>query len=315
MPWRWLRKRQKREGEIPPSLCLKSLLKGQLKVHSEGVLTTFLFINPEARVTENEEMNGQILGGSLAAARGEKAKPCSRRCSVAAGRREKRILKSRHAGKRRVGAAGPRVAQGLVDPKTLWDLFKNLGGNRFCRDSEVGNFGANRKPKSRMKRSKVKTLPAPARVPFLRGKRAEARMSEYSAPVQLLESLTEKMQKRLQVPRRKTNSHDADKTSFDEPAKLPPAGAREAKLQPTSTTNTTHGGVAPIRKVQPGSSESGNSVRMQLEGAAETPINVAKGRGIGGTAMGVMRMATARQEVDEATDAEVAKWRNPEFRT
>ena len=92
---------------------------GLPRMNDKGVLTGFLPINPEARVTENEEMNGQILGGSLAAARGEKAKPCSRRCSVAAGRSDKRILKSRNAGKRRVGAAGPRVAQELVDPKTL----------------------------------------------------------------------------------------------------------------------------------------------------------------------------------------------------
>ena len=88
-----------------------------------------------------------------------------------------------------------RVAQQLDDPKTLLDFSRKLDGSRFCLVNEVGNFGVNRKATSRMKRSEIKTLPAPARVPFLRGKRAEARMSEYSAPVQLLESLTEKMQK------------------------------------------------------------------------------------------------------------------------
>ena len=84
-------------------------------------------------------------------------------------------------------------------------------------------------------------------------------------------------------------------------------------MQSTSATSTTHGGVATIRKVQPGSSESGKTLRMQLEGGVEASIGVAKGDGIGGTAMGEMHMAMDRPAVDGAKDAKVAERRNPEF--
>ena len=174
---------------------MKSLQNRWPKTDAKGVPIAFLSINPEARVDENGEKSSQNLGGSLAAAREEKARPCFWRCSVAAGRGEKGILSSGNVGRRRGGMTGPRVAQLLDEHETLQDFLGNLGESRFCRVSEVGTFGGIRKAKSRAKFTKIKTLPALARVPFLKGEGAEARMSEYSAPVQSRESLPEKMQK------------------------------------------------------------------------------------------------------------------------
>ena len=87
-----------------------------------------------------------------------------------------------------------------------------------------------------------------------------------------------------------------------------------AKLQQPSSTNTTHDSVATNRKVQPGSSESGSSVRLQLEEVVEALVGVAEDRDIVATAMEVMRLTTDQQDVDKATSARNAKRRNPEFR-
>ena len=72
--------------------------------------------------------------------------------------------------------------------------------------------------------------------------------------------------------------------------------------------------VSALRNVQFRCSESGNSVKMQLEGVAEALISAAEGRNTVTTAMKVMNTTNDQQVVEELHCSKVAKRRNPEFR-